>query len=94
MSQQLVQKEEGTVLVLTEGLDQMELQHRVVGVDGERRRMDGVWEEAATGVLRAPGLHESMRDVPAEVLLGQGGSVIAGCEELRRRPGLPMAALR
>ena len=34
--QQLAQKEEGTVLVLTEGLDRTELQRRVVGVDGER----------------------------------------------------------
>ena len=40
------------------------------GVDGERRRTDGVGEEAAAGVLRAPGLHGSTRDVPAEVLLG------------------------
>jgi hypothetical protein len=40
---QLAQKGEGTVLVLTEGLDRAELQRRVVGVDGERRRTDGSW---------------------------------------------------
>ena len=29
------------MLVLTEGLDRVELQRKVVGVDGERRRTDG-----------------------------------------------------
>ena len=67
---QRAQKEEGCQEVLTEARNRAGRPCRGGGVDGEQRRTDGVVEEAAAGVLRAPGLCGSTLDVPAEVLLG------------------------
>ena len=64
---QLAQKGEGTVLVLTKGLDRAELQRRVVGVDGEWWCTDGSW---GGGRCRAsPGL--LIRQGDAQAIYGQ-----------------------
>jgi hypothetical protein len=73
------------MLMLTEGLNWPEKQHRAVDVDGGRRRTDGVGEEAAAEVLLAPGLRGSTRSGATKVPLGLGR------KETRRRSRIAAA---
>ena len=68
--------------MLTEGWDCAGRPGRVVGVGVRRRGVGRLSRRGHYGVLGTPGLHRSMRGVPANMPRGQGAQGIAGGEEI------------
>ena len=70
------------MLVLTEGWDCAGRPGIVAGVGVRRRGVGRRSRRGRYGVLRTPGLHGSMRRVPANMPQGSGDLGIAGGEEI------------
>ena len=70
------------MLVLTEGWDCAGRPGRVAGIGVPRRGVGRRSRRGHYGVLGTPGLHRSMRGVPANMPRGSGGSGITGGKEI------------
>jgi hypothetical protein len=69
-----MQKDQGDMLRLTEGLNGSEERRKLVGDEGRAVETSALAGRAAAGVFRAFDLHGSARGVPAEEPRGSGGS--------------------